>query len=48
MIKCPECKEVKSIKKFGMRWGRNAKGLRVKKQQFQCNKCGRIFIGKDI
>jgi transposase-like protein len=48
MIKCPECKELKKIKKFGVRWGRNTVGKRVKKQQYQCNTCGRIFIEKLI
>jgi len=43
MIKCPECKSIKR-KKFGFRWGKLANGKRVKKQQYQCNDCGRIYI----
>jgi len=41
-MRCPECNADK-LMKFGKRWARRG-GKRVKVQQYQCCKCGRITV----
>lgn len=43
-MKCPECGS-KNLKKFGKKWSWNQdKNERERKQQYQCNDCGRVTV----
>lgn len=49
-MKCPECNSGKLVK-FGFKWcselvveKKQSKKVRVKRQQYLCNDCGRITV----